>query len=1086
MPRSWVVTLGLALLASDAVAQTSTTGALEIRTRDDRGEPLPGVTAVATSPALQGTQSCLTDERGACRITGLPPGSYLVTLYVGTAKIERIGLDVGLGQLVRVNQRIDPAAAAGEVIEVRGKAGTLDATSTNQGSRVSQDQLQNIPVPGRTFGAALGSAAGSAGDSQGVGFSGSTSLENSYVVDGVNTSSLSYGTIGSPLINEFIEEIQILTGGYQAEYGRSTGAVVNVVTKTGTNDLHGTAFATIVPYQVERTPVRQVGSSIDGTTDLLFSGDFGFDLGGPLIKDKLWFYVGFAPQIVYNNVDRVVQRRTDCRRVRADGTLSECDPGNMDGEPDEDPFTGDLLHEAVDRRSYYTTSQVYQFVGKLNYALTPEHQGQLSVTGAPTAGGGTFGVSGADSAMRVDYYAFTTDVAAKWTSKLDDNKTEVEALVGWHRDKYDQDALDDGALGLPATRVFLSNLGRFGAAGGESDRAIQGCRDSSAGGDPYPLIENCPFTSYNLDSPGFVLSNLEDRRSASLEVVRRAKVAGDHVLKAGVDVEDNRTADLRHLTGGALYQLIPDPSYFQVRVFRYVRPGEGDDVCGFDDADAPRQCDFLDRYTSRGQTLNWSTFAQDSWQILPNLTLNAGLRYEEQRLRYAEDQQDTIDPFTMEALGKNAMRLRGLFAPRIGLIYDPTREGRAKVYGSFGRFYESIPLALNDFSFSGTTLYGAFFDFDQCVGDSPSPDSAGVSPNPRDCPTRITADDRPGGGDSYRGGTTTVAPGTRAQYLDEVVVGGDWQVLEDLTLGVAFKRRSLGRVLEDVSIDNAETYIIGNPGYFDADEERKLEEQIDALEDGPERAELERRLAGFRVLRTYEKPRRDYHALELSGIKRLSRGFFVQASYTLSATRGNYPGLLNSDTGDALPNFSTQYDLPELLANRDGKLPQDRPHYLKADAFYVFDFEEDGELTCGIRYRAFSGTPIDALGGNAVYGLGESYVLPRGGSGRTPVVTATDLHVGYARKLPRGWRLSGFVDVINFFNQEQVASVDELYTTDNVNPIVGGDDTDLVFAKRLSDTGGETSEPLGHNVGYKTTTSRYVPLFVRFGARLEF
>jgi outer membrane receptor protein involved in Fe transport len=784
-------------------------------------------------------------------------------------------------------------------------------------------------------------------------------------------------------------------------------------------------------------------------------------------------------------VTRVIQRQTDCRRIEPDGDLSACDPeAHQDGTPDEDPATGDRLFEVVDRRRYRTMAQAFQFVGKLNYAATPEHQGQLSLVGTPAAGAATFGVAGADSAMRVDYYAFTTDLAARWTSKLHDHKTEVEALIGWHRDAYQQDALDDTALARSGTRVFFSTLGRFGAAGGESARAVEGCRDG--GGDPYPLIENCPFTSYALDSPGYTLDELEDRRSAQLKLIRRFELGGSHVGKLGVDVEDNRTASLRHYTGGAYYQLIPDPGYLQVRVHRIVRPGEGPDVCGFDDAGEPVACTYLDAQTSHGQTLNWSAFAQDSWQPIPNLTLNVGVRYEEQRLRYAEDQRDTIDPFTMEPLGKDALRLRGLVAPRLGAIYDPTREGRAKVYASAGRFYESIPLALNDFSFSGTATYAAYFGFDQCEGPTRSQDSTGFSPHPRDCPRAISGDVRPSGGDLYRGGTTIVAPGTKAQYLDELVVGGEWEVREGLTLGLALKRRSLGRVIEDMSVDAAETYLIGNPGSFDADAEADLERALRDLPDGPERRALAARLEGFRAMRGFDRPRRDHEAIELTAIKRLADGWFLQGSYTLSRTVGNYPGLLNADTGDALPNFSTQYDLPELLANRTGPLPQDRTHYLKVDAYRVFDLEEAGALTCGIRARAFSGAPIDALGSSAIYGLGESYVLPRGDGGRTPLVTSTDLHLGYGRELARGWKLDGFVDVVNLFNQEQVAAVDELYTTDSVNPVVGGDARDLIFAKRLSATGGETSEPVERNVGYRTPVARYAPLYVRFGVRLTF
>jgi hypothetical protein len=1002
--------------------------------------------------------------------------------------VQRRGVTVPLGQVTVVRQALDLGKEGGEVIEIRGQGSAIDPTSTNQGTRITQDQMQNVPIPGRTFSSTLGAAPGSAGDSAGVAFSGSTSLENQYVIDGVNTTGLAFGTVGSPLINEFIEEIQVITGGYQAEYGRATGAVVNVVTKQGSNEFHGSAFATIVPYQVDRTPVRQVQTSIDGTIDLDYSADFGVELGGPILKDRVWFYVGFAPQLVQNNVRRTVQRQTDCRAVLPDGTLSDCDPAMYaDGAPDEDPDTGDPLFEPVDRRHFKTTQQTYQWVSKINVALSPEEQGQFSLVGTPLAGQSLFGVTGADRAMRVDYYALTTDLSAKWTAKLNDNKTELEGVLGWHRDKYDQDALDDSVLDTPSTRAYLFTLGRVGAAGGESMRALDGCTDSGAGGsDPYPAIDNCPVFQYWLDSPGFTIDNLEDRRTGLGKVTQRLNLAGSHILKAGADLEDNRTTDVRHFTGGRFFQLINDLD--QVRVYRYVTPDApaATDVCIGADGSAHR-CDYVDSAAVTGHTFNWAAFVQDSWQIQPNLTLNAGVRYEEERLRYADQIRGTTDPFTMEPIGKNAILLRNMWAPRVGLLYDVTKEGRSKVYTSYGRFYESIPMALNDFSFSGTTLYGAFFDWGQCAGSGESPDSGGAAPSPYDCPQSVSSDDPPAAGNLYRGGTTVVAPGTKAQYMDEIVVGGEYEVLEDLTVGLAYKNRRLGRVLEDMSVDNATTYIIGNPGTFDEDEEAALEAEIDALPDGdPDRERLESRLAGFRALRRFDTPRRDYDAVELTAVKRVSKNFFVQGSYTYSRTRGNYPGLLNEDTGDALPNVSTQYDLAELLANRDGPLPQDRPHYLKLDGYYVFDFEEDGQLTAGIRYRAFSGTPKDALGAHYLYGFGESYVLPRGSQGRSPAVHGTDLHLGYTRKLARGYELSGFVDVINFFNQEQVFATDEAYTFDNVNPVVGGDPSDLIWAKAVSDDGVETSEPIARNIAYGSPLARYTPLFLRLGARLSF
>jgi xanthine dehydrogenase iron-sulfur cluster and FAD-binding subunit A len=100
-------------------------------------------------------------------------------------------------------------------------------------------------------------------------------------------------------------------------------------------------------------------------------------------------------------------------------------------------------------------------------------------------------------------------------------------------------------------------------------------------------------------------------------------------------------------------------------------------------------------------------------------------------------------------------------------------------------------------------------------------------------------------------------------------------------------------------------------------------------------------------------------------------------------------------------------------------------------------------------------------------------------------VHSTDLHLGYSRELRRGYRLEAFVDVINFFNQEQIFSYDEAYTFDNANPVVGGDREDLIWVKAQGD-GIETAQPITRNVAYGTPLTRYAPLLIQLGARLSF
>jgi hypothetical protein len=325
-------------------------------------------------------------------------------------------------------------------------------------------------------------------------------------------------------------------------------------------------------------------------------------------------------------------------------------------------------------------------------------------------------------------------------------------------------------------------------------------------------------------------------------------------------------------------------------------------------------------------------------------------------------------------------------------------------------------------------------------------------------------------------------------------------VMEDLKVGLALKRRTLGRVLEDVSVDSAQTYILANPGEFPESEEEALEDEIASLTAAGDMAEASRKqsqLDQYRGIRGFDKPRRDYHAVELTTQKRFSRNFFMQGSYTYSRVTGNFPGLFSADNGQVDPNITSQYDLIELLANRDGPLPQDRPHYFKMDSFYIWDLDdwfgdggdELGEVITGGRFRASSGVVQDALARHYLYGFDESFLLPRGEMGRNDISWNVDTKLGYGRKLGHGMKLDVYTDlyaVQYLFLTEHVAGVDETYTLDNANPVVGGEYSDLIWVKEQDTGGTETSNPVARNRNFQNTSARYVPFFVQIGARLSF
>ena len=261
-----------------------------------------GVTVVVQSPALQGEQAEITDNNGRYIITQLPSGDdYKVSFFFGAddkPRVERPGIRLSLGKTVTVNGEINLSSTKREVKVIRESAPVLRAT----------------PVRGRTFESILTLApgtsdvagkTGAAGGDVGVQISGSTGSENNYIIDGLNTSDPNKGLIGTELSQYFIQEINVITGGYQAEYGRATGGVVNIATKTGGNEFKGSVFGSFQPFQLEPRGVARLGEALitRSRTNLLY--DFGFELGGPIVKDRIWFYVGFAPTFT----ERLYQRQ---------------------------------------------------------------------------------------------------------------------------------------------------------------------------------------------------------------------------------------------------------------------------------------------------------------------------------------------------------------------------------------------------------------------------------------------------------------------------------------------------------------------------------------------------------------------------------------------------------------------------------------------------------------------------------------------------------------------------------------------------------------------------------------------------------
>src|SRR5262245_978781 len=304
-------TLGLSiclLLLLPIALHAQTTGTVEGAITDQSGAPLPGVSVELSSPALQGTRTAVTAADGRYRFPSVPPGAYKVTATLsGFGKVQK-NATVTLDATATVNLSLSLSTTA--EVTVTGEAPLVDTQSTTTGSNFSAKVIDKLPV-GRNYADIVFTQPGvqaDFGETQGrslaISIYGATSSEDLFLIDGVNTTNVIKGFQGKDINNEFIQEVEVKTGGYQAEYGRNTGGVVNVITKSGGNEFHGGVFGYYndtgmrADVDVVQTPDFTQQGDVDqipnfGPNSFLEKDvrqEWGADLGGFMVKDKVWFF----------------------------------------------------------------------------------------------------------------------------------------------------------------------------------------------------------------------------------------------------------------------------------------------------------------------------------------------------------------------------------------------------------------------------------------------------------------------------------------------------------------------------------------------------------------------------------------------------------------------------------------------------------------------------------------------------------------------------------------------------------------------------------------------------------------------------
>ena len=316
--RTLAALVAAALLAALPVVAQEQRGSIEGVVKDAQGGAIVGASVVAKSMS-GATVEAVTDATGKYRFASLAPGRYEVTGNLsGFAPAKVQNIDLRLGQLLSINLTLSPGAMT-ETVQVVAESPLIDVKQSARATSLRAEDIEKMPK-GRDFTSLVTQAPGTNLETAklgGISIDGASASENRFIIDGAETGNLQSGIAGKAMVTDFVDEVQVKSSGYAAEYGGATGGVINVISRTGTNQWRGSAFTYYSGDGLDsnyRPTLRLVPTNSNAAEYVTYPEDSynrwepGFTLGGPLVKDKLWFFAGYAPEFL--STDRTMTFRS--------------------------------------------------------------------------------------------------------------------------------------------------------------------------------------------------------------------------------------------------------------------------------------------------------------------------------------------------------------------------------------------------------------------------------------------------------------------------------------------------------------------------------------------------------------------------------------------------------------------------------------------------------------------------------------------------------------------------------------------------------------------------------------------------------
>lgn len=956
-------------------ALAADTGGLRITINGNSGQPVAGATVKVSSPSSLVSKTGITGADGSVNLVGLDPATnYTVEVVASgynnfTASNVAVVSDKNLSLGYRLGGGSSADAQSLDTVVVTGTSlAAVDTTSATVGTTLTLDMVESLPT-GRNYQSYLQlvpgvkpSAGGNPSSKSGVNYSdigGGTgaSSDNIYYLDGVDVTDSNTGTFGANFNSEIIQEQQVLTGGVPAEYAGGSGLISKVVTKSGGDEFHGS-----INYYLQNDNL--VSKDKHGESAGFSTYDTALTLGGPIIKEKLWFFGSYQKKYRTDDVLDVATK-TMMRSVDNDQRYAF---GKLTWQlTDDDRLTATFFNDPTEisgsrNANVLNNRDFSQKQGGDNYKLEYTHDwDSLRLSAYAFRHEGEVSQTPAVSDIEFNNVAFRR---ASTLAERSQGGGGVQTTTERNRDEF----------GLSMEYWLDTSFGSHAFKAGFSSSENTYFEDARETGPTRGR-----YTSIGADSAGVTFAQFVGSGWSGSRAITGVDIPRIIGTTGGFGINNASAADKAFFIG--LLDTNSDgmvtPDEINAMTFNSTAGNPTGQVNNYrvvEVAAAP--------YTvsSKGKTF----FLQDSW-TLNQWTINAGVRAEE--WRHFDSRGDQSAKFDWE------------FAPRLSVVYDLGGDGRSKIWGFAGRYYDPIRTNMSDFAgnLTGPELHEQVFIGDRWLtfrsrGGPKTPDAL-------------------------------IAPSTKTPYTDELLVGFSTTFRDDIGLSVIITNRKTRDILEDYdltlysdpTVDGTDPANAGHAGpgslfylpysYFGYSTKPNSNYVIGTLAGG----------------------KRDYTGLEVTLQKYKTENWQGMVSYTYNGAQGNTNSDSNADfQGDWI---ALDPRAPNVYGPQAGNIK----HQLKGYASYEFDFglELSGvfnwnsgllyttsQLISGRWLPIMDDTPNSGTQGYLYGGVWDTYVLPNTvGANQGPSYYTFDVRAAYDWKLPFG-KLEAFLDVFNILDKQ--------------------------------------------------------------------